>query len=82
MFGKILIFSGVAFITLSILQIIRRLIPKDFSRKKAELKRWQLLFFFIGAALIIAGLILIIYWQRGFVQLKWLQCPGVEVPFA
>jgi hypothetical protein len=51
-------------------------------RKKVEFERWQILFFLIGFLMIISGLIVIILWQRGFVQLKWLQCPEEIVPFA
>ena len=82
MFGKILIYSGIALIAISILRIIRGFIPKSFFRKKVELRIWQISFFIIGELLIVVGLIVIIYWQRGFVQLKWLQCPELEIPFA
>jgi len=51
-------------------------------RKKVELERWQLLFLIIGLVLIVAGLVLIILWQRGLVQLKWLQCPEYKIPLA
>jgi hypothetical protein len=51
-------------------------------RKKIEVEKWQIILFCIGALMIIAGLILTISWQQGFVQLKWLQCPQKEIPFA
>ena len=51
-------------------------------RKKITLEKWQLISLICGFILIIAGLIVIILWQRGFIQLKWLQCPEIEMPFA
>ena len=50
--------------------------------KKITLEKWQLISLICGFILIIAGLIVIILWQRGFIQLKWLQCPEIEMPFA
>ncbi len=50
-------------------------------RRKVELERWQLISFIVGVIFIIAGLVVIILWQKGFVQLKWLQCPKYKIPF-
>jgi hypothetical protein len=36
----------------------------------------------IGLILIIIGLVVIVFWQRNFVQLQPLQCPQYEQPFA
>ena len=53
----------------------------DNMRRKVELERWQLISFIVGVIFFIAGLIVIILWQKGFVQLKWLQCPKYKIPF-
>ena len=39
-------------------------------KKEVNVQVWQILLFSSGFILIIIGLILIILWQRGFVQLK------------
>lgn len=36
----------------------------------------------LGFVCIIIGLIIIIYWQRGFIQIRWLECPKQEMPIA
>jgi len=46
-----------------------------------DIKLWQIFLFTSGFILIIVGLVLIILWQRGLVQLKWLQCPKINSPF-
>lgn len=51
-------------------------------KSEVIIEKWQVLLIFIGFLLIITGLIIIISWQKGFVQLKWLQCPEMEIPFA
>jgi len=53
----------------------------DNMRRKVELEKWQLISFIVGVIFFIAGLIVIILWQKGFVQLKWLQCPEYKIPF-
>jgi len=51
-------------------------------RQKIEIEKWQLVLFIVGAIMIIVGLVIIILWQRGFIQLRWLPCPGYKIPLA
>lgn len=82
MINKIFIYAGNVFIGFGLLLLIKNLLPKKWMRKKITLEKWQLVSLIFGFILIIAGLIVIIFWQRGFIQLKWLQCPELEIPFA
>lgn len=56
--------------------VIRRL------SQNVDIKLWQVFLFALGFILIIVGLVLIILWQRGLVQLRWLPCPKQQVPIA
>lgn len=51
------------------------------SKKKVMFDTWQLLFFLIGFTQIIIGFVMIIYWRFDVVQIKWLQCPDIDIPY-
>jgi len=51
-------------------------------RRQVSLELWQIVIFVFGVLLLVMGLAMIIFWQRGLVQLKWLPCPKQQVPIA
>ncbi len=82
MLARVFIYTGMFFVFLGTLDFVLKLIPKRWFRKKIEIEIWQFICLLVGFLLVITGLIIFVFWRRGFIQLKWLQCPEFELPFA